>query len=282
MIAQTVVYIVQLAIIYSLIALGLTLVFGIMGILNFAHGEMYMLGGFAAYYFFSQVGLSYIPTLLIGILLVGLVGIIVERIILRPFRGELLQSFIVTLGLALVLQVSTLMGFGTQDKTVPSYFVGTATVGGVSFSIERIAVSIIGLILILALYLFIQRARIGQAMRAVAQDTDAASLQGVNVAYVCSMGMGLGCALAAAAGILMAPVYIVNPYMGSLAIFRAFIIVIVGGLGSIPGALLGAVILAAVETIGTIFVGASVATMIGFGIVVVMLMMRPSGLLGRE
>jgi len=272
---------VMLGMVYILVALGLTLVFSIMEVINFAHGEFYMLGGFIAYYLVAGLGLNYLLTLVAAILLIGALGWVVEKIIFRPFRRDLLGAFIVSLGLLWVVQSSALLAFGSLEKTVPSPFRGTLRVLGVYFSLERLIVTVIGIVLVAGLYLFIQFSRDGRALRAVTQDSDAAALQGINVDRVSALAFALGSALAATAGVLIAPLFFVSPFMGGLPIVKAFIIIILGGMGSIPGALLGGLILGVAEGVGSIFLSLPAVNLLGFLIVIVILLVRPQGLLGH-
>jgi len=269
-----------LAIVYILVALGLTLIFSILEVINFAHGEFYMLGGFAAYYLCAVGGLNYVATLVLAVLLVGLAGVVAERLVFRHLRGKTLNAFIVSLGLLWVLQATAQLAFGVLDKSVPSAVSGIVRVGGVIVSRERLFVILTAVALIVGLYLFLKFTRTGQAMRAVAQDAEAAALQGVNIELTSALGFGIGCALAGAAGALLAPIFAVSPTMGALPVVKAFIIIIVGGMGSLPGAVLGGLLLGAVEGVGTLFMSSAAVNILGFLMVIAILLLRPRGLLG--
>ena len=269
-----------LAVVYILVALGLTLIFSILDIINFAHGEFYMLGGFVTYYGFAVFGVNYFLTLVLAVVVVGLAGVLAERIVFRHLRGKTLNAFIVSLGLLWVLQASTQLSFGVLDKSVPSAVSGIVRVFGLVISRERLVVIVTASALMAALYLFLRFTRTGQAMRAVAQDADAAALQGINIEVVSALGFGVGCALAGAAGALLAPVFAVSPTMGALPVVKAFIIIIVGGMGSLPGAVLGGLLLGAVEGISTLFMSSAAVNMLGFLVVIAVLLVRPRGLFG--
>jgi branched-chain amino acid transport system permease protein len=269
-----------LAIVYILVALGLTLIFSILEFINFAHGEFYMLGGFAAYYLSAVGGLNYVATLVLAMLLVGLAGVVAERLVFRHLRGKTLNAFIVSLGLLWVLQATAQLSFGVLDKSVPSAVSGIVRVGGIIVSRERLFVILTAVALIVGLYLFLKFTRTGQAMRAVAQDAEAAALQGVNIELTSALGFGIGCALAGAAGALLAPIFAVSPTMGALPVVKAFIIIIVGGMGSLPGAVLGGLLLGAVEGVGTLFMSSAAVNILGFLMVIAILLLRPRGLLG--
>ena len=269
-----------LAVVYILVALGLTLIFSILEVINFAHGEFYMLGGFAAYYLSAVGGLNYVATLVLAMLLVGLAGVVAERLVFRHLRGKTLNAFIVSLGLLWVLQATAQLSFGVLDKSVPSAVSGIVRLGGVIVSRERMFVILTAVALIVGLYLFLKFTRTGQAMRAVAQDAEAAALQGVNIELTSALGFGIGCALAGAAGALLAPIFAVSPTMGALPVVKAFIIIIVGGMGSLPGAVLGGLLLSAVEGVGTLFMSSAAVNILGFLMVIAILLLRPRGLLG--
>jgi len=269
-----------LALVYVLVALGLTLIFSILGIINFAHGEFYMLGGYATYFGVGVFGLHYVPTLLLAIGAVGLAGVVAERLIFRHLRGKTLNAFIVSLGLLWVLQSGAQLTFGVLDKPVPSAFSGIIRAGRVIISVERFVVVLAAVGLIAVLYGFLQWSRVGRAMRAVAQDPDGAALQGVNIEFTSMLGFAVGCALAGAAGGLLAPVFAVSPPMGALPVVKAFIIIIVGGMGSLPGAVLGGLLLGTVEGIGSLFFSSAAVNVLGFLMVIAVLLVRPRGLFG--
>ena len=269
-----------LALVYVLVALGLTLIFSILEIINFAHGEFYMLGGYVTYYGFALFGLHYFVTLLLAIVAVGLAGVVAERMIFRHLRGKTLNAFIVSLGLLWVLQSGAQLSFGVLDKSVPSAFSGIIRSGGIIISVERFVVVLAAVGLITVLYAFLQWSRVGRAMRAVAQDPDGAALQGVNIEFISMLGFAIGCALAGAAGGLLAPVFAVSPAMGALPVVKAFIIIIVGGMGSLPGAVLGGLLLGTVEGIGSLFFGSAAVHVLGFLMVIAVLLVRPRGLFG--
>ena len=269
-----------LAMVYVLVALGLTLIFSILEIINFAHGEFYMLGGYVTYYVFAVFGLNYFATLGFAILAVGLAGVVAERLIFRYLRGKTLNAFIVSLGLLWVMQASAQLSFGVLDKPVPSAFSGIVRAFGLVISVERLVVSLSAIVLIAALYLFLRWSRPGRAMRAVAQDADAAALQGVDIELVSALGFGIGCALAGGAGGLLAPVFAVSPAMGALPVVKAFIIIIIGGMGSLPGAVVGGLLLGSVEGLGSLFMGSAAVNVLGFLVVILALLVRPRGLFG--
>jgi len=275
---------VMLGINYALIALGLTLIFGILGIVNFTHGEMYMLGGYVAYYFFGQFGFNFFATLLLSAVLIGILGIILEKLIFRPLTTKPkleLTSLIAAVGLAWVFQMIAVIAFGDLDKHVPSAFKGIIRVSGVVITVERLSTILIGVALMALLNLFLIKTKTGMSIRAVAQDKQAAALQGVSVDRVTALTFGIGCGLAAASGALVAPIFGVSPNMGSEVILKAFLVVILGGMGSIPGAMLGGLLLGFVESFGCLFFGVPTVMVMTFSIIILILILKPQGLLGH-
>lgn len=265
---------------YVLIASGFTLIYGVMRLLNFAHGELYMLGSLVLYYVMTKFELNYFASFIVSIAVVGLLGVLLERVFFRPFRVMHDVSLIIALGLALLISGSAFLISGPEDKGVPSVFTGTLRLGSLSLSLERLSVIAISALITTGLWLFLSKVRTGMAMRAIAQDSEAAALQGVNIDHISSIGFGLSSALAAAAGALMVPMYYVNPFIGATVIFKALVVVIIGGLGSVPGAAVAGLLLGMVESFGYTFIG-EVAELLGFIFVLVFLIFRPRGLMGR-
>jgi len=272
----------MLGMLYILIAMGLTLVYSILEIVNFAHGEFYMLGGFTSYVFFSQLHVNYFLTMLLAFVLIGGFAVIIEKLIFKRYREQILPAFMVSLGLVWILSESMRLIFGNWDKSVPVAFPGIIKIGGLSFSVERLIVTIMGAILIALLYIFIRFTKTGRAMRAITQDKDAALLQGVNIDFICSIAFGVGCGLAAIAGVLLGSVFYVSSTMGAPVIMKSFIIIILGGLGSIPGCLLGGLILGFIDNFASVFLTVPKVTIITFAMIFVLLIFRPRGLLGHE
>ncbi|HEY7492541.1 MAG TPA: branched-chain amino acid ABC transporter permease [Candidatus Tectomicrobia bacterium] len=266
--------------IYILMALGLTLMFGMMHIINFAHGAIYMLGAFVIYYVFFQWGAPYFIAFLLAMLLLGTGGFLVERCIYRPIRGGIEPTLVALLALTTFLQAAGYPVFGPLDKHVPPVFEGTRNILGVMISVERLAIIPIAGVLVFGLYLFINRTKMGGAMRAIEQDKEAAALQGVNVHVVNALAFGVGFALAAASGALMAPIFKLDPMMGEQPLLKAFIIIILGGLGSIPGAILGGLMLGLIDSIVATALGVEPAFLLSFVFIILLLLFKPNGLFG--
>lgn len=278
---QTVVNAITLSLIYILMAMGLTLVFSIMRMINFAHGELYILGGFAVYFICGRWGMNYWITLLIGFLLIGLFGLLLEKFIFRPLGEDLLAACLSSLGVSIMLQCIALISFGELEKAVPRIFESVIQMSGVYLSVEKIVVVLASALVAVGLIIFISKFRLGQALQAVAQNPDVAALSGVNVRRMNAMGFGIACGLAAIAGGIISPIVYVAPYMGATPVMKAFIVVIIGGLGSVPGAVLGGFFLGFIEQFTLTFFG-YVGNIIGFIIVMLVLLFRPRGFLGRE
>jgi branched-chain amino acid transport system permease protein len=267
--------------IYILMALGLTLMFGMMHIINFAHGAIYMLGAFTIYYVFFQWGAPYFVAFALAMILLGAFGYLVERSIYRPIKGGVEPTLVALLAVTTLLQAAGYPVFGSLDKHVPPVFHGTRSVLGVTISVERLVIIPIAALLVVGLYLFINKTRLGAAMRAIEQDREAASLQGVDVNMVNGLAFAVGFALAAAAGALMAPIFKLDPMMGEQPLLKAFIIIILGGLGSIPGAILGGLILGLIDSIVATALGAEPAFLLSFVFIILVLLFRPTGLFGH-
>jgi branched-chain amino acid transport system permease protein len=268
--------------IYILMALGLTLMFGMMHIINFAHGAIYMLGAFVIYYFFAQWGTPYFLSFVLAMVLLGGFGFCVERYIYRTVKGGIEPTLVALLALTTFLQAAGYPVFGPLDKDVPSVFTGTHNILGVSVSVERLVIIPAAAVLVLALYLFLNKTRVGGAMRAIEQDKEAAALQGVNVHFINALAFAVGFALAAASGALMAPIFKLDPMMGEQPLLKAFIIIILGGLGSIPGAILGGLMLGFVDSIVATALGVEPAFLLSFVFVILLLLFKPHGLFGYE
>lgn len=267
---------------YFLMAIGFTMVFGIMRVVNFAHGEFYMLGGFAVLYLFGQQHWYFLAALAGAALLVGLLGFAVERVIFRPFRGDDLSGMIAALGLAIVLQNTAALAFGAMPQAMPDVVTGNLALGPVIVPASRLMVIVLSFAILALLWLFIRFSKTGRAMRAIVQDGTAATLQGMHPQRIYPIAFGIGTGLAALAGGIMAPVLTVEPFMGAIPLLKAFVVVILGGLGSVMGAVLAGLGLGIFESFVSNFYGASAADLLQFLLVIAILLVRPQGLLGEK
>lgn len=265
---------------YVLIAVGLTLVFGVLRIVNFAHGEFYMLGAFATYFAISLLDVPYYIAVLLATLVVAGVGVIANQVLFRPLRREHeFTILMVSLGLSLMLANGGELLFGADPKYIASPFADLPVeFGPVFLTWQRIIVVLASTTLFGLVYLFIRRTRMGKMMQATAQNRDGAALSGVNIDWVHTYTFALACGLAAAAGALMGPTTVIFPTIGEWAVLKGFIVVIMGGLGSIGGAVAGALILGISEAIGANYISIAFKDALGYGIVVAVLLWRPNGL----
>jgi branched-chain amino acid transport system permease protein len=253
-----------------------------MRIVQFAHGEIYMLGAYCTYWIAVVLGLNVFVALLLAALVMGLVGVILEKLLFRRFRGQIEGSIIIAIGLILLLQTIAAIGFGTQDKWIPTTIPGILNIWNIKIPWERALSVITGIILVLVLFLFIRGTKMGQAMIATSQDIEAATLQGIDVNRVSMVSMAIGCALASIAGGLMGAIFGVQPVMGSYAMEKGIAVIILGGLSSIWGAVIGGLLLGLIDGLIPLGSNTTVASIIGFSIIVLILIVKPQGFLGHE
>ena len=268
-------------ILYVLIALGLTLIYGILHIVNFAHGEIYMLGAMGVFYCYVVFKLPFAATLVVILLLSLLLGLGVERAFFRPLRGQWLQLVVASVGLSLIIQSLGWIAFGIQEKNVPSFFTGVVAFGGVRLPTERLIAAAVGVVLVGLLYALVYRTKVGLAMRAIEEDEETARMLGIDADRVAALACAVGFALAALAGAFVAPIYSLNPGMGLEAILMSFLIIIVGGLGSITGTVLAGLLVGVLQSVGGVLLGAEAAYGLVFIVMIVVLVFRPAGLLGK-
>jgi branched-chain amino acid transport system permease protein len=268
---------------YGIMAVGLALIFGVMRQANYAHGELFMVGAYAVWLLFSEGNWPFFPAVLAGIGIVAGIGILMERGIFRPARGNVVQGFIMSIGMIFILQVlvGRIWGVGLA-KPVPLAFPGTLEILGAAIRMQRVIVIPIAFGSLGALWLFLSRVKLGRALRAVAQDPDAANLQGISINKMSMLAMAIAGAFAGLAGGLMAPIHQVTPYMGHAIVLTTFVVVIVGGVGSLQGAIVTAIIFGFLHTVVTTLIDATTAMMIGVLVMGIILAVRPKGLMGRE
>ncbi len=279
---QSVANAVILGSIYATIAVGLALAFGVMQMANFAHGEFYMAGAYVVYVFYALGGMPFPAAVLSAFPIVAALGIITERFVFRPTRGNVLAGFMATAGLAFILQVlvGQVWGVGLM-RSVPTPYMGAADMFGAKISWQRLTILPTTALMVGGLWYFLHRVKLGKALRACAQDVEAASLQGISINKITMLSMAISGGFAGVAGALMAPINAVTPYMGHSIIITAFIVVIVGGMASIEGAILAAFLLGFIHTFVTTMFDAVLATMVGVAFMALVLVIKPTGLLGR-
>lgn len=268
--------------IYAMVAVGLALAFGVMQMANFAHGELFMAGAYVVYVLYSLVGLPFIVTVILAFPIVAVIGMILERVIFRPTRGEVLSGFMATAGAGFILQVlvGQQWGVGLMRSVVVPYK-GSANILGAAISWQRLVIIPATIIMVGGLWYFLKKARAGKALRACAQDPEAAVLQGISLNKMTSLAMLLSGGFAGVGGALMAPIIPVTPYMGHVYAVTAFIVVIVGGMASIEGAVVAAFILGFIHTFTSTFFDSVTATMVGVLFMAIVLIIKPTGLFGN-
>ena len=268
--------------IYAMLAVGFTLIFGVARVLNLAHGSFYALGAYGTYVGTGILGLPLWQATLLAIAFVSLFGVLIEKTLIRPLRYSQLGMLMITLAVSLVVEQALFLTFGSEYRNVPAFIDAKVSIGGVDVAGQRLLTLLIAVVSIGALYLFIQRTRLGSAILAISQDAEAARYMGIPSDRIFSLVMAISASLAALAGILAGPFLSVQPSMHLLPIVKAFAIVIVGGLGSIPGSILAALMLGYAETIVAYLVSTSWTEIVSVLATLLMLVFRPAGFFGKR
>ena len=266
---------------YILIALGLALIFSIMEILQFAHGEIYMIAAYISYYLCTKLGMNIYMAMIISMAAMAIVGVIMERFLFRPVRGKFLNPLIVSLGCTYMFMSGATVWFGLYNRSLPKLAIGSITIFGGVLPIDRLVVVLFSLGFVLLLYLFLKGTKKGQAMVASAQSREGAVLRGINPNTMSRITMAIGCALAAGAGTLAGTMSIVAPGMGGPVLLKGFIIIVIGGMGSLLGAVVGGLIMGLVDGVIPVYADPAVASIGSLLIVIVLLIIKPEGLFGR-
>jgi branched-chain amino acid transport system permease protein len=279
---QTIINGIMLGSIYALVALGLTLIYGILEIPNFAHGALYMIGAYFSFLVITSLGISYWLALMISLIFLFFLGMFVERVVYRPLYVQpVINSFIAAVGLILIIENGALAIWGPAFRRFPRASSTVFHVLGVTITSQRIIVIVTAVLLIIALQLFIKRTRLGAAIEATSQNRDGAQLMGINTSLVGGITFGIGTALAAVAATLVAPILLIYPTMGAPVIAMAFVIIILGGMGSFFGAVVGGYLIGLAETLFSAYVTSNFVDSLIFGILVFILAVRPTGLFGK-
>jgi branched-chain amino acid transport system permease protein len=271
----------SLSAIYVLVALGFTLLFGIMRVVNFAHGAFAMLGGYALYFLYGVYKLPYPIAIIGGALAVATFGLVFERLVFRWFYHKMFQSMIALLGLNMAIVYASVMLWDVNERSIPAAASGILEFAGLSVPVDRIVIMGVAVIVLAGFWFFVTHTRHGLAMRAASQDVEIAGTQGVNTLFIYKLAFFIAIFMTALAGGLYAQTYALSPFMGERPLMVAFIVVILGGMGSIPGAALGGVLLGFAESFLSTFYGASVSSFVSFGVVVALLIFRPWGFFGK-
>ena len=270
--------------VYALIGIGLTIIFGVMRVINFAHGDLMMVGMYLTYFLFTLLGIDPFVSILITIPLMFIFGGVLQKLFINRILGSLPQNqILLTIGLGLIMSNSVMLAFTSDYKILTtSYSSASITIGGISIS-QPLAVSFMITVAITALlYWFLMKTDTGQAIRATAQDREAAQLMGINVRRMSILAFGIGASLAGTAGALISPTYYIFPQVGSAFTLKAFVITVLGGMGSIIGATLGGIIIGIVESVGAVTISSDWKDVLVFAIFLLVLLVKPSGLMGKS
>lgn len=270
--------------IYALIALGYTMVYGIIKLINFAHGEIYMIGAFVGYASITLLDVGIFPALLIAMVVSALLGVVIERVAYKPLRNSSrITALITAIGVSYLVQNGMIQWVGPNVRSFPQVLTNVRyDLGFMTISRIQLIIFFTAIALMIALQLIVQKTKMGKAMRAVSIDPEAAQLMGINVDNVISFTFILGSALAGAGGVLVGLFYnTINPTMGFLPGLKAFIAAVLGGIGIIPGAMLGGILIGLIETMVVAYGNSLLRDAVVFGILIIILLIRPSGILGK-
>jgi len=267
---------------YVLMALGLTLILGIMGILQLAHGEVYMIGAYVVYYLSVSWGVNLYAAMFLSMAVMAVFGIFIERFLFRPVQGQLLPAIVVSVGLILILTSGAVVGFGLYERSIPRLAHGSFEILGGAVPKDRVIAVVFAGALLLLLYLFLKKSKYGQAMVASAQSREGALLRGITPNQMSAMAMAIGCALAAAGGTLAGSILMLTPFMGTFPLLKGLVIIVLGGMGSLLGAAIGGIILGLIDGIVPVVLGSGAASLAPLIIVIFILLVRPQGLFGHE
>lgn len=281
-IASHIVNVLMLSSIYVLATLGFALVFSVMRIMNFAHGAVYMAGAYICYYFWVVFGFNPWASLALTMLVTALFGLFTEKFCFRPFQLDFEKAIVMAIALVIILQTAANLTVGPTVKGLPSLLPATIAAGNIILKADRVAVLAICSLLLAALTIFIQKTKVGQAMLAIAQDRDAAALQGINTNRISALACAMGFGLAGLAGGLVGSVLVLYVGMSDAILVKIIAVVILAGIGSIGGIWAGGLILGALDTLGPYFLPAAVSDSLGLALVILILVIRPQGFFGQE
>lgn len=265
---------------YALMALGFSLIFGILGVINFAHGAFYVLGGYIAYASVTSLGLPFFVAVLIAFLGAGLVGYLFELIVIEPRVDDHYATIILTLGLSLLLATVVLYIFGPQSPLFQFPVSGVLRIGQLFLPLPRLIIIGVGVVVIGLTWAILFLTDLGRALRALADDREMARVQGMRPKVLFPLAFGLSTGLAGLTGALVTPVFALAPFVGERVLLVSFVAVILGGLTSLPGAILAAFIVGMIESVAGVYIGGSIAPLLMFVLIMLVLVFRPSGLLG--
>ncbi len=266
--------------IFMTMAFGMVLVFSILGILNWAHGQLFMLGAFVAFYAITAAAIPFPVGILLGGLLVAALGIVIKKFVIDRIGNELYIG-VATLALIFTLEGAATMIFGSDDRGLAAVLPGVYTMAGSTISYQKLAVIAFTLVVMAAMYFVLNRTKVGLAIRAVAQEPEAASLSGISTQRLSLIVMGIGCALAGMAGAIMSPIYPINPFIGRAPMIMALLAIVIGGLGSLRGAIAGGLILGFLHSVIAYYIS-YLSEVVLFILVILILLVKPQGLFGES
>lgn len=276
----------SLGFVYALIAMGYTMVYGIISLINFAHGDIYMIGAYFGFFASTHLGLPFIPTLLVAMAGAALLGIIIEKVAYKPLRKSPKLSLLITaVGMSLLLENGVRVFISPDPQTysfklLPQHMI---SLGSLKINNHQVYIILISILLVFILQYIVFRTKTGKAMRASSYDKEAAALMGINVDRIISITFAIGSSLAGAAGVLVGILYSsIDPYMGIMPGLKAFVAAVLGGIGVIPGALFGGLIMGLAETFTKVYISTKLSDAIAFFILIIILIIKPSGLLGKK
>lgn len=278
---------VSLGSIYALIALGYTMVYGIIKLINFAHGGVYMVGAYIGFYAVTRLNMGFITSLIASMLICALLGVVIERLAYKPLReASRIAALITAIGVSLFLEYATMFIVGPQPRAFPAVLPQTKVNffdGNVYISFQQIVIFAVTIVLILLVQLIVYRTKVGKAMRTVSYDKDAALLMGINANTTISFTFAISSALAAAAGVLVGIYYTsIGPLMGIIPGLKAFVAAVLGGIGSIPGAAVGGLLMGIIETMVSGYWSSTLQDAVAFGVLIFILIIKPSGIFGSN
>lgn len=270
---------------YALIGSGIALVYGTMRVLNLAHGEFYMLGGYFVFFLAVTYGVPSYLAIPVAIVATFILGVLIQRLTIHYLMGKegwMFSTIAATLGLSIFLQNAALLMFGEQFESVPYYLDGMIEIGSIRLPLQRLLILVVAIVTIGGMTYILKRTRLGWAIRATAQDRDAAAVVGIPAQRIYLITFGIAGALGAVAAAMLAPIYAINPWSGMPILLKGFVVVILGGLGSFPGAIAGGLLLGVVEAIGVQLTSSEWRDVIGFAMMIAVIWWRPWGLFGKK